>query len=63
MAAEAVTARVGWIHDWPCWFHCAGVAWSLVYAVLGLYWAMSGRGFPFATPLNPAILGPVARKF
>jgi hypothetical protein len=38
--------------DWQLWAPYAAVAWSLVYAALGLYWAVSGRGFPF----NPETL-------
>jgi hypothetical protein len=34
------------------------VAWSLIYAGLGVYWAVSGRGFPY-TPESGAGLGPV----
>ena len=43
-----VPARVGGLGDWPHWAPHAAVVWSLVYAVLGLYWVVSGNGFPYA---------------
>ena len=43
---SVVTARSGGIRDWQRWAPYAAVAWSLIYAVLGVYWAVSGRGFP-----------------
>ena len=41
-----MSARGGGVRDWQCWAPYAVVAWSLVYAALGVYWAVSGRGFP-----------------
>jgi hypothetical protein len=35
------------------------VAWSLIYGVLGLYWAVSGRGFPYTTEATADALGPL----
>ena len=63
MTAKAVPARVGWVRDWPRWTPYAAVAWSLVYAALGLYWAVSGRGFPYAPGLVSNVTGPVAARF
>jgi hypothetical protein len=57
---RAVPARVGWVHAWQRWTPYAAVAWSLVYAALGLYWAVSGRGFPYATELVSGLLAPIA---
>jgi len=62
----AVPARRGGVRDWQRWVPYAAVVWSLVYAALGLYWAVSGRGFPFtfgtvSDPTAPLLvrLGPV----
>src|SRR5512147_2124902 len=59
----AVPARGGGVRDWQRWAPYAAVAWSLVYAALGLYWAVSGRGFPFTPGLVSNITGPVAGRF
>jgi hypothetical protein len=45
--ASVVPARAGGVRDWQHWTPYAAVAWSLIYAALGLYWAVSGRGFPY----------------
>ena len=42
--ARFVPARVGWVRDWPRWASYAAVAWSLVYAALGLYWVTTIGG-------------------
>ena len=60
--ASVVPARGGGVHDWQHWAPYAAVAWSVVYAALGLYWAVSGRGFPFA-PALVSSTGPVAGRF
>jgi hypothetical protein len=39
------------------------VAWSLAYAVLGVYWAVSGRGFPYTPGPLPNVTGPVVGRF
>jgi hypothetical protein len=61
--ASVVPARGGGVRDWQHWAPYAAVAWSLVYAALGLYWAVSGRGFPYAPELVSDVLVPVAGKF
>jgi hypothetical protein len=63
MTAKAVPARVGWVRDWPHWAPYAAVAWSLVYAALGLYWAVSARGFPYAPGTVSGLPGPIAGRF
>jgi hypothetical protein len=45
--AEVVTAGRGGFRGWQRWAPYAAVAWSTVYAALGGYWMVSGRGFPF----------------
>jgi hypothetical protein len=61
--ARAILAREGAVRDWQRWAPYAAVAWSLVYAALGLYWAVSGRGFPFAPGLVDSAVGPLAGRF
>ena len=60
---SGVPARVGWARQWLRWTPYAAVAWSLVYAALGLYWAVSGHGFPYASGLESAAFGPIAGQF
>lgn len=54
-----VSRRGGWLH----WTPYAAVAWSLFYAALGLYWAVSGRGFPYAPELMNGITDAVVGRF
>ena len=61
--AGAVPARGGGVRDWQGWAPYAAVAWSMIYAALGLYWAVSGHGFPFASGLESDALGPIAGRF
>ena len=64
--ARVTPAGVGGVRDWQRWAPYAAVAWSLIYAALGAYWAVSGRGFPYtpetvSNPMGPLVgrLGPV----
>ena len=61
--ARVVPARSGAVRDWQRWAPYAAVAWSLVYATLGVYWALSGRGFPYTSRLVDSTTGPVAGRF
>ena len=56
-------ARSGGIRDWQRWAPYAAVVWSLIYAALGIYWAVSGRGFPYAPGLVSGDLDPLAGRF
>src|SRR4030042_2029197 len=60
--AGVIPAR-GRVRDWQRWVPFAALAWSLFYAALGLYWAVSGRGFPFAAGLVSDGMGPVVGRF
>jgi hypothetical protein len=51
------------MHGWQRWTPYAAVAWSLVYAVMGCYWAVSGRGFPYTPGLMSDVAGPLAGQF
>lgn len=61
--ARAFPARAGRLGNWPRWAPYAALAWSLVYAALGLYWVVTGSGFPNAAGLVPDAMGPVAGRF
>jgi hypothetical protein len=61
--AGAVPARAGWIRDWQRWAPYAAVVWSIVYAVLGAYWAVSGRGFPYAPQIVSDVMAPLLGRF
>jgi hypothetical protein len=39
------------------------VVWSLLYAALGVYWAVSGRGFPYTPETLSDDLGPLVGRF
>ena len=61
----AVLARGGRVREWQRWAPTAAVAWSLVYAALGVYWAVSWRGFPYGptTVPGPMAMGPLIERF
>src|SRR5512134_1842118 len=50
--ARVLPTRGGGVRDWQRWAPYAAVAWSLIYAALGAYWALSGRGFPYDPKLG-----------
>ncbi len=55
-------AHKGEVRGWQRWAPCAAVAWSLFYAALGIYWAVSGHGFPYP-PETMSGIGPVVGRF
>ena len=59
---EAVPARGGGTRGWQRWAPSAAVAWSLVYAALGVYWAVSGHGFPYGAASASNGLGPAVGR-
>lgn len=63
--ASVVPARGGGVRDWQRWAPYAAVAWSLIYAALGVYWAVSGRGFPYTyTPESVSdVMEPLLGRF
>ncbi len=56
-------ARSESVGGWRRWVPYAAVAWSLVYGALGLYWVVSGRGFPYPPETVSDGLGPLLRRF
>jgi hypothetical protein len=56
-------ARGGGVHFWQRWAPYAAVVWSLIYAALGAYWAVSGRGFPYAAGTVSDVTRPVIGRF
>ena len=61
--ARVVPARGGGVRDWQRWVPYAAVAWSLIYAALGVYWAVSGRGFPYTPETVSDGMGPLLGRF
>ncbi len=61
--ASGVSARSAGGRGWQRWAPYAAVAWSLVYAALGIYWAVSGRGFPYPPGSASDALGPLLGRF
>ena len=61
--AGAVPARVGGARDWQHWAPYAAVGWSILYAVLGIFWAVGGGGFPYTPDVASDLAGPLAGKF
>ena len=43
-----------WMTRWPGWIGYVAAAWSLVYGLLGLWWALGGAGFPFGSENDPS---------
>jgi hypothetical protein len=63
MKAKAVSARGGWVRDWQRWVPYAAVAWSLIYAALGVFWAVGGGGFPYNSETMSDGMGPLLGRF
>ena len=61
--ARVVPARGGGVRAWQRWVPYAAVAWSLIYAALGGYWAASGRGFPYTPETMSDGMGPLLGRF
>jgi hypothetical protein len=62
MSGKAVPARGG-VRDWQRWAPYAAVAWSLIYAALGITWAVSGRGFPYTPESVSDMMEPLLGRF
>jgi hypothetical protein len=60
---SVVRARGGGVRDWPRWVPYAAVVWSLLYAALGVYWALSGRGFPYTSDTVSDVMAPLLGRF
>ena len=60
---QAAPARSAEVRGWQRWAPYAAVAWSLVYSALGIYWAVSGRGFPYQSEPSLGGLSPLAWQF
>jgi hypothetical protein len=61
--ARVVPVRGGGLRGWQRWTPYAAVAWSLLYAALGAYWMVSGRGFPFSPETMSGGMGSVLGRF
>jgi hypothetical protein len=60
---HVVHARGGGVRDWQRWAPYGAVTWSLVYAALGIYWAVNRRGFPYTPETVSDGLGPLLGRF
>jgi hypothetical protein len=54
-----VPAHSKGVGDWQRWAPYAAITWSLFYAALGTYWAVSGHGFPYAPEIMSNSSGPL----
>jgi hypothetical protein len=61
--AGVVSTRGGSVRDWQRWAPYAAVAWSLVYAALGIYSAVSGGGFPYTPETTSDVMEPLLGRF
>src|SRR5512132_221195 len=61
--ASVVPARSEEVRAWQRWAPYAAVAWSLVYAGLGIYWAVGGSGFPYTAETASDPLDPLLGRF
>jgi hypothetical protein len=61
--ANVVPTRGVRVRDWQRWVPYTAVAWSLIYAALGVYWAVSRRGFPYAPGSVSNSMGPLVGRF
>jgi hypothetical protein len=61
--ASVVPARGGGVRNWQRWAPFAAVAWSLIYAALGVYMAVSGSGFPYTSEIMSDGLAPLLGQF
>jgi hypothetical protein len=59
----AVSARGGSVHGWQRWVPYAAVSWSLIYAALGIFWAVGGAGFPYPPGAESTGLEPLLGRF
>ena len=59
----AVPAHRGGVRDWQRWAPYAAVVWSLIYAALGSYWALSGSGFPYTPETVSDGMAPLLGRF
>ena len=61
--ARVVPVRAKGVRDWQYWAPYAAVIWSLIYAALGIYWAVGGRGFPYSPDTMSDSMGPLIGQF
>ena len=53
MTTDTVRSTPRWRQRWPDWVAYVAAVWSLLYGVLGVYWALGGAGFPFGRENDP----------
>jgi hypothetical protein len=55
-------ARKASTRGWQHWTPYAAVVWSVLYAILGIYWVASGQGFPQNPDPMAATMGPLLMR-
>src|SRR5512135_2929232 len=55
-------ARGGGLGGWQRWAPYAAVIWSLLYGVMGVYWAMGVGGFPYSPEAMAGNMGSVVGR-
>src|SRR5512134_742595 len=60
---RTVPARGGGVRDWQRWAPYAAVAWSLLYAALGIYWLVGRSGFPYPPETVSDGMAPLLGRF
>ena len=58
-----VPARSEGVRDWQRWAPYAAVVWSLMYAALGIYFVVSGSGFPYTAETLSDGMEPLLGRF
>ena len=61
--AIAESPKIGKSLVWQRWTPYAAVVWSLFNAALGIYWALTGKGFPFTPESAADPLAPIIGRF
>ncbi len=57
--AGGTPARGVSVRGWQRWAPYAALAWSYIYAALGIYWAVGGGGFPYTSETMSSPMGPL----
>ncbi len=61
--AGVVRARSRAVRHWQRWAPYAALGWSLLYAALGVYWALGGHGFPYTLETMSGGMEPLLARF
>src|SRR5512146_2827671 len=62
MAGELTVHQKG-VRGWQTWAPYAAAAWSLAYALLGIFWMFGRKGFPYTFGGETDLMGPLLGRF